>query len=713
MKPGKKLSALLLSLLLTSFLWTAAIAAEEPMAPLSVKDGMLQPVFTFTDPLYMDYTNKGSDLLRFSVWVETDYDTDGDGKDDLVKVLVQVPRAAAEGKYKASVIYDPTPYNAGSLNAYEDDSSLLYNEEPFNYEELYKHVEKRMPTDVRSTLEHAEKASPDWFHKNPDLFSVPFWGGIVDYDYYLVRGFAVVEAAGIGTYGSEGFELCGMDLERDSHKNVIEWLTGDRRAFTDRTGNTEIRADWCSGNVAMTGTSYGGTIAYEVAVTGVKGLKTIIPFAGIASWYDYTNAQGVPLLNNAKYADSLAAYNAGATFLDEDMEEINPRYGSWLWQISQDQEKTNGDYAPIWKMLDYTLPEENHIDCSALIVTGMNDYNVASRHADLMFQAFRSAGKTAKLVLHQDGHNNLNNLSINGTPWQELMNKWLSHYLYGVDNDAESFPEVLAENNVNGHFDRYEGWNAVELREFKPRYDGDTAEVTSSGLGQFTRDYQENHQGNITDEMQEDLYLSMKEPLAAVYPLDFPENTTIFGVPEIHVKLSCGSVAWDGLMITALLMDVSDQGAFPAYLTHTEDGGLVPKEATGARLVQGGGLEDVDLMTHVQEKTPARRVTLGWTDLQNPGRGSVSSEYTHQEGGGLELDVSKDYTFYMMPVVYTLAPGHHLELRLMTWDPFRVFLDESFNLDASQETELSTIHYTYTIDNASLKVMIPIAEPVK
>ena len=26
---------------------------------------------------------------------------------------------------------------------------------------------------------------------------------------------------------------------------------------------------------------------------GVEGLRTIIPFAGIASWYDYTNAQGV------------------------------------------------------------------------------------------------------------------------------------------------------------------------------------------------------------------------------------------------------------------------------------------------------------------------------------------------------------------------------------------------------------------------------------
>jgi hypothetical protein len=38
-------------------------------------------------------------------------------------------------------------------------------------------------------------------------------------------------AGGIGTYGSEGFELCGFDLERDAHKAVVEWITGDRVAY--------------------------------------------------------------------------------------------------------------------------------------------------------------------------------------------------------------------------------------------------------------------------------------------------------------------------------------------------------------------------------------------------------------------------------------------------------------------------------------------------
>ena len=88
--------------------------------------------------------------------------------------------------------------------------------------------------------------------------------------------------------------------------------------------------------------------------------------------------------------------------------------------------------------------------------------------------------------------------------------------------------------------------------------------------------------------MQEDIYLRMEAPLTAVYPLDVPENTTIIGVPEIHVWYSCDTVAYDGLMVTAFLVDVSDQGEFPAYRIHTDGRGLVPRQETGEQLVIGG-----------------------------------------------------------------------------------------------------------------------------
>ena len=54
-----------------------------------------------------------------------------------------------------------------------------------------------------------------------------------------------------------------------------------------------VKADWSNGNVAMSGQSYAGSTAFAVASTGVEGLKTIVPRAGIASWYDYYRSQGI------------------------------------------------------------------------------------------------------------------------------------------------------------------------------------------------------------------------------------------------------------------------------------------------------------------------------------------------------------------------------------------------------------------------------------
>ena len=63
--------------------------------PLFV-DGVAQPIFPYTSgvPTKDGYSNDKSDIIRYSVYVETNYDTDGDGKLDLVKVWCSFPRAA-------------------------------------------------------------------------------------------------------------------------------------------------------------------------------------------------------------------------------------------------------------------------------------------------------------------------------------------------------------------------------------------------------------------------------------------------------------------------------------------------------------------------------------------------------------------------------------------------------------------------------------------
>ena len=89
----------------------------EKKSPLFL-NGKAQPIFPYsTGQLNPDeYSFDKSDIVRFPVFVETDYDTDGDGKRDLVKSIVQMPKAVAQGDYKASTIFEARPYVAGTLD---------------------------------------------------------------------------------------------------------------------------------------------------------------------------------------------------------------------------------------------------------------------------------------------------------------------------------------------------------------------------------------------------------------------------------------------------------------------------------------------------------------------------------------------------------------------------------------------------------------------
>ena len=681
--------------------------AEEGV--LLIENGTLLPIVAYSDPRDPAYSNEDSEILRFAVYVETDNDTDGDGMADLVKAVVQVPRPAAEGKYQAAAIYDPTPYGAGTFDAIEEKQRLLYNETPFDYASLYRACEKRQPAGEMSSLEAAALARPekDWNYKVP-ISGAEGTSYLECYDYYLVRGFAVVEAGGIGTYGSEGFELCGTHLERDCHKAVVEWLTGERRAFTDRVNRIQIKADWCNGKVAMAGCSYGGTLPFEVATTGVKGLETIIPSAGIASWYDYTNAQGVPTIFEVNYADSLAAFNCGGTFLDRDWTVPNRDYGSWLWQIAQDQEATNGNYGPIWEESDYSKDWEN-IRCSALIVHGLSDFNVTTKQSDLMAQAFEKAGAPYKLVLHQDGHSVLDNTLVDGELWNEVLTRWLAHWLYGVENGAEDMPAVLVQSNLDGSWRGYGAWRDFRYLDAPAQYEEPRTVVTSKGLAAEAKAYIAQENPDLTGiGMRDAYYVSLPGKLAAQYALDLPEGTTVYGVPEIHVRLSSEITEYEGLMVTAVLVDMADDGSFfPAFVLKNQLRQTLPVRVIG-EYEGAGAWGSSEITQYVQDYTQVKAITYGWTDLTNPGCGYDSSEYT--ETARLVAGEFYDYTFYLQPTVYTVAPGHHLHLVLTTWDPYRAFLDESFeNIDLAKDSDAIDYDYSFIIDNASLKVRIPVA----
>ncbi len=489
-------------------------------------NGMAQPIFPYTTGAVTEgYDNANSDIIRYCVYVETNYDTDDDGKLDLVKALVQLPRAAMEGDYQAATIYEARPYITGCTSG-----STPYGDGDYDLDKLYSQPAARVPAGSATTEEAAAAAqSSDWYYYNPheDMYD---YEDLEWYDYYLVRGFAVVECGGLGTKGSDGFETCGTDLEIDAFKCVIEWLNGERVAYTDKTSNITIEADWSNGKVGMTGRSYAGTTQFGLATTGVEGLETIVPVAGIASWYEYTNSQGIATRSDPAYSDWLAWYCAGRYLDEADWATIADKYGDYLNQIRQDQLATNGDYSDHWATRDYTLDAEN-IKCPALIVHGLNDDNVRTKEFDLMYQAYEEAGVPVKLLLHQDGHLTPTypagglQFMIGEQSYDSILNKWFSHYLYGVDNGIENMAAVTAQSNNDTHeWNTYDDWKTDKAITLT----GESAESETSSI---SSDYAAI---GVTRSNWKDVFTSGSTASSAMYTMDVTGDTVLKGSVAVN-----------------------------------------------------------------------------------------------------------------------------------------------------------------------------------
>ena len=696
-------------------------------------NGMAQPIFPYTTGEVTEgYSNDESDIIRYCVYVETNYDTDDDGKLDLVKALVQIPRAAMEGNYKAATIYEARPYITGCNESMNPGKNL--GSESYDISKLYSQPDKRVPAGTATTAEAAANAnSADWYYWNP-YEQMYDYEDLNWYDYYLVRGFAVVECGGLGTKGSDGFETCGTDLEIDAFKCVIEWLHGDRVAYTDKTSNVAISADWSSGKVGMTGRSYAGTTQFGLATTGVAGLETIVPVAGIASWYEYTNSQGISTNSLVNYSERLGWYCNGRYLDPDDYATIAEKYGNYMYQI-QDQLKSNGDYSEHWATRDYTLDAEN-IKCPALIVHGLNDDNVRTKEFDLMYQAYQKAGVNVKLLLHQDAHltpsypaGNLE-FYIDGESYNNVLNRWFSHYLCGVENGAENMAAVTAQSNVDASvWNTYDSWTTDESIALSAADDTGTTTINSdyATQGINRRNWRDALTAGSTDvsamyTMDVDADTVIKGSVAVSFTAsadnyDAPETTSPRGTVDhdnyvgdetnaldhdnyvgaastdgaVTVSLPDGAdlIDRDALMVSAMLVDIAPEGTtFPAYNTQ---GSYVPKTITAGGAWMGGGLNNYDYAELNATDVSYKIIARGWMDLCNPGAGYDSASAGTKVA--LKVGENHDYTIYLQPNVYTVKEGHKLALVIYTYEPGKA--------NYSQD-------YQITLENASVSAEIPV-----
>lgn len=663
------------------------IAAVDVRVQMQFNDqGLAEPILTYVSGKTSTCNNAANDIVRFCVWVETNYDTDGDGKLDLVKVVIQLPRAAMEGDYQAPVIFEARPYVEGTnANNTGFNKSQSYS---FDNSVLYAQPTPRTPEGSSTTAQQVAKTNYTSFNYYENLD----W-----YDYFLVRGFAVVTAHGLGGKNSEGWETCGTDLEIDAFACVIEWLNNrsDRTAFTDTTSNITIDADWSNGKIGMTGRSYAGTTQYALAALGVEGLETIVPVAGISSWYERLNSQGINTHYGAVFSKTYMewlAFYCCSRYTPSSTGTIYNNYCKYLSQMAKDEVAAGGDFTEFWRVRDYTL-DSTKIKCPALMVHGFNDNNVAPKHFQLMYDNYKEAGVPVKLLLHQGGHitpaHNTNKVEmyVGSETYHGILNEWFSHYLCGVNNGAPTRPEVTVQSNVDGSWITVDSWRTDSTYTWDPdTTDTKTIKSTSTNTGNFQTYYlEQNDNINVFDTMT------------------VSQDLTIQGVVEVNLKAAPADNygSKEGLMMTAFLVDMSDSyfNAFPSDIDGFKESSF---NYHNQYLTIGGGAEDYQLVALKQSSVKYKIIARGACDLADPYAGYRPEEATDDPSFSLVKNSYNDYTIYLQPCHYTVKAGHKLALVVCTYDPL--------HYATQSQASSSNANYSILIDRTGTNVVMPLMD---
>lgn len=682
------------------------------------QNGAAQPVFPFTDgKTGEEYDPATSAIVRCCVYVETDYDMDGDGKRDLVKAFVQVPRSAAMGNYKAAAIYEARPYCAGiNADGYDHMKEVDSKEyPPFDIcRDFDNEAPARVPEGRMTTLEASMNARhSDWYFPDKGNSGSMCYENIDNFNYYLVRGFAVVTCAGFGTLGSDGLEFVGSHYERDGFKAVVEWLHGDRTAYADRKGTIAVDADWSNGKVGMTGRSYAGTMPFAVATTGVPGLETIVPVAGIADWYSQQNQQGAQRYWPEEVLNSFLSYYCTSRYNDPELtEEMRNRLDAFHHALSLEQLKTGTDYSPFWEDGNYTLAADG-LKCPALIVHGLHDENVSTKQFEMMFDSFKKAGQNVKLLLHQGPHitpamqNKGYSLRVNGEFYEDITNRWYSHYLYGIENGAEKMPEVLVQNNRDQHiWETADSWHTGKSLELQWPDEG-TATINTdweaAGINQENFDEKMSTASSnmnmrfLTEPLQDNLTIQgtvrvdFSAALSAGDPANGYHGVNAHDADKLTFSIGTSSGKQDDLKLTLLLCDVCDE-EFESISATDPTRNVIPVDVVREKeFPNGGELPALDEGEFAISSKKYNVITRAYMDLCNPGAGY--DPVTASDGIELVKGEYHNYQVFLNATRYTLAKGHRLAVVIGTEDPVFCLIHKTYSADIQTGSVKAEIPY--------------------
>ncbi len=592
------------------------------------------------------------DAIREVVYVESRVDTDKDGLPDLVKVSIIRPRY--EGKIPA--VMTASPYHQGTNDKASD--KALYNmnvdlevKEPHAIQLEEPKLELVDPVGSAQLVDEAEELLT---HINSSYTLN---------DYLLPRGYANLYVSGVGTKDSQGLMTNGNYQQIEAYKNVIDWLNGRCRAFTDHTRKRQVKANWSNGKVATTGISYLGTMSNGLATTGVEGLEVIIAEAGISSWYNYYRENGLvtsPGGYPGEDFDSLAELTYSRNLLGGDYLHHNAAHQADLDIVKKELDRASGDYNQFWHDRNYLLQADN-VKAEVVFTHGSQDWNVKPLHVFNMFQAL-PANIKKHLFYHNGAHVYLNNWQ--SIDFRESMNALLSKKLLGYNSSYE-LPTVIWQDNTGE-----QSWTSLD------DFGNQTAQRTFSlGDGEKviqnryeTEDYE--RYGKAYPTFLTDLYQDKAQQVTIDLPIE--EDLHLNGKSRLHLRLHSST---NKGLLSAQLMELGNKKylqPYPAVLS--------------VRTLDNGRYHMLDNLTELPFKESGQRViTKGYLNLQN--RNDLLQVESVSPGEWMEFD------FDLQPTIYKLEKGATLRLVLYTTD---------FEITVRDQTD-----YQLTIDLAQSSLHLP------
>ena len=609
-----------------------------------------------------------SKVIREVVYVESDLDTDGDGQSDLLQATIFRPFESE--KMPVPALYTASPYFGGII----DNEKRNHNVD----ENLTDATEWTDPQYEPSAVVKARKPSDENTSSATEMAV-----GKSSYtlnEYLLARGFASVFAGAIGTRGSDGLRITGAPEETESAKEIIEWLHGDRIAYTDRSRKHEIKADWCNHNIGMTGRSYLGTLQIAIATTGVAGLKTVVSEAAISSWYDYYREHGLVIAPEDCQGEDLdlLAETCQSNLLDSgDYIKIKPKYDEMQSNLLEKEDRKTGQYSDYWENRNYRHHTDK-INCSWISVHGLNDWNVKPKNVYKIWQKVKDLPVEHHLFLHQGPHYNMNNLvSIDFT---DLMNLWFVHELLGIENNAyNQWPTVMIQDNLEADIWHDEEDWSNDVGQKVVYYPTDDAELQKDGNGKKKLAFldlggKEFKAAKISETAWQDKFIAGDEkwakPSLRFTTDEFIHPVTIVGRPEVKLRVSS---SLNKGQISVALVELGDRKrltAVPKFLMR--DG-----QELGFRFGTDTLQEFVpDKLSHAKLITKAHMNLQNYADMQKP--------------AAIEPGEFYDLSFELQPTYYKVPVGSKLCLIIYS-------TDQGMTKRPLEET-------TYTIDLAKTEI---------